>query len=68
MINKQATRTFDCIAYKDRVQAEMHEETKGMSWDEFRGYLRQRIEQGPFAEFWSELMQRQSRDDDNARA
>ena len=63
MKNNKVERTFDCIAYKDRVQADMYEETKDMSWDEFREYLRRRIEQGPFAEFWRDLIERQARDD-----
>ena len=55
MTQKQTEEGFDCIAFKDRVQGEIYEATKDMSWDEFRHYIRKRVEEGPFKEFWSRI-------------
>ncbi len=55
MNQEQTEEAFDCIAFKDRVQAEIYEATKDMSWDEFRHYIRKRVEEGPFKEFWGRI-------------
>lgn len=39
-------KTFDCIAFKGRVQAGIYEATKGMSFEEETAYLEHRAEQG----------------------
>ncbi|HPG69896.1 MAG TPA: hypothetical protein PLO37_23850 [Candidatus Hydrogenedentes bacterium] len=53
----KATETFDCIELKDRVQAELAEEYKGLAEDEKE---RQRIEKfrasnHPAARLWRRL-------------
>jgi hypothetical protein len=45
-------KKFDCIAFKRQVQSEMYEETRGMNTEEYLEYLRRRVEEGPFAEWW----------------
>ena len=51
---KQGTG-FDCLAYKDRIQAEIHEDTKGMSYAQLREYFSKRVASGPFAELWKRI-------------
>jgi hypothetical protein len=46
---------FDCLAYKRRVQAEVYEETKDMSWEERVAYLRSAVSSGPFRKWWRRL-------------
>ena len=35
---------FDCVALKRKIQAEIYEETKHMTWEERREYYRQGAE------------------------
>ncbi len=55
MMQTRKTKTFDCLAFKDRVQQEIYEATKGMSREEVRQYLHDRVTTGPFAEFYARL-------------
>ena len=52
MSQNQKVKRFDCIDFKDRAQAEIYEATKGMTRDEFRAYVRRRVEEGPLADAW----------------
>jgi len=45
-------KSFDCIAMKRRLQRIFYEETKGMSAPELVAHIRQKVAQGPFADFW----------------
>jgi|RhiMetdeSRZDD1v2_1073273.scaffolds.fasta_scaffold1710109_2 hypothetical protein len=46
---------FDCIAFKRRVQAEIYEETKGMTHEEEIAYFHRRVAEGPFGKWWGSL-------------
>ena len=48
-------KSFDCLAYKERVQAEVFEHIKSMSFDEERSYFRRRAEQGPLGRWWKRV-------------
>ncbi|MFH1741503.1 MAG: hypothetical protein ABIH23_21060 [bacterium] len=56
---KPNNKDFDCVAFKDRAQLEIYEETKDLSRSDLKEYFRKRVEAGPFAEFWKELSARQ---------
>ena len=44
-------KTFDCLAFKDRVQGELADKMREMAPDEQRRFLRRLADQGPFAEW-----------------
>lgn len=46
------TKAFDCVEMKRRIQAKIHEETKGMGYKELAEYYRRRIAQSEFASFF----------------
>jgi hypothetical protein len=48
-------KPFDCIAYKRRVQAEIYEETKGMTPREEIEYFNHAAETGPLADVWKRI-------------
>ncbi len=50
-----AKKTFDCLAYKDRVQAEIYEEIKHLTIPEQVEYFRRTAESGPFGEWLKRL-------------
>lgn len=47
--------SFDCIAFKRRVQAEIYEETKHMTSEEVSAYYHRRVAEGPFGKWWGSL-------------
>ncbi len=49
---------FDCIAFKRKVQAETHEEIKGLSPEEEIEYFRRRAADGPLGKWWKALERR----------
>jgi hypothetical protein len=49
------SEAFDCLAYKRRVQAEVYQETKDMSWEERVAYLHRTVASGPFRKWWRDL-------------
>jgi hypothetical protein len=51
-------KTFDCLAYKDRVQAEIYEEIKHLTIPEQVEYFRREAESGPFGEWLKTLKAR----------
>jgi len=55
MSAKRPNKRFDCLAFKDRVQTEIYEETKYLSRAELRAYFRRRVETGPFAGLWKSI-------------
>lgn len=57
-MNPTNEKKFDCLAYKDEAQTRIFEETKDMTREQFQDFLRQRVEQGPFAEFWKSIPKR----------
>ena len=44
-------KTFDCIKMKREIQARMYEETKGMTREQKREHIRQKIANSRFARF-----------------
>ena len=42
---------FDCIKIKRDIQSRIHEETKGMSHEEFNRYLKAKIQASRFAKY-----------------
>lgn len=58
MNTKPNDQDFNCLAFKDRVQSEIYEETKDLSRPQLKKYLRRRVETGPFGEFWKGLYAR----------
>ena len=50
-----AEKSFDCLAYKERIQLEVYEDIKGMSFEEERAYFRRRAEQGPLGQWWKRV-------------
>lgn len=58
MRDTKRKKSFDCLAYKERVQAEIYEETKGMSYAQLREYFEKRVASGPFADLWTRIPSR----------
>lgn len=54
-------KTFDCLAYKDRAQGEIYEETKNLSNEELVKYFHDAVEKSPLAEFWKKIPKRNAR-------
>jgi hypothetical protein len=44
-------KKFDCIAMKRRIQEHIYKETARMNHEEFRTYVRERIEKSRFGDF-----------------
>jgi len=51
----RAKKSFDCLAYKQRVQAEVYQEIKDMSFEEEQGYFQRRAEEGPLGQWWKRI-------------
>jgi hypothetical protein len=45
-------KRFDCLAFKDKVQAEIYEEIKDLSVEEQIRYFNRAAETGPLAKWW----------------
>ena len=52
-------KTFDCLKMKEEIQAKIYEETKDMTYPEYRAYLDKRLANSAL---WQRLVKR-----DNAR-
>ncbi|MDR2586187.1 MAG: hypothetical protein LBC84_08230 [Prevotellaceae bacterium] len=48
-------KTFDCLKMKEDIQAKIYEETKDMTFPEYRAYLDRRLENSVL---WQRLVQR----------
>ena len=48
-------KRFDCEAFKNRVQAEIHEEIKGLTPQQEIEYFNRRAETGPLAPWWKKV-------------
>lgn len=49
MANRQAEKSFDCVKWTREVRDRMYEETKHMSFDEWRSWLDERLATNPLA-------------------
>jgi protein-disulfide isomerase-like protein with CxxC motif len=47
-------KKFDCMAMKRRLQRRFYRQTRDMSPADLIAHIRQRVESGPFSEFWHE--------------
>jgi hypothetical protein len=56
MNNKK--KDFDCVEMKNAIQAAIYEETKDMTFAEYKAYLDKRLQNSPF---WTKYNQQQSR-------
>jgi predicted RNase H-like HicB family nuclease len=54
-------KAFDCVEMKRAVQAEIYEETKGMTLEHEREYLKKQLKSGPLAKKWAELQSQQKK-------
>jgi len=70
MTNKNESERFTCLDFKDTVQSEIYEQTKGMTRARLRQYFEKRVESGPFADLWKRIPSRstQSRPSPSRRA
>jgi len=51
-------KDFDCIAFKRQSQAKIYEEIKNLTPQKEIDYFRNKVEKGPFAEWWKTLKNR----------
>ncbi len=54
-------KTFDCVEMKNKIQEQIYEETKHMTWEEEYEYRRKKIETGPLAEKWKAIQEQQAK-------
>ena len=54
---QKPNKTFDCLAYKRRVQAQIYEEIKNLSPTEEIAYFRKRAEEGELGLWWRKIKQ-----------
>ena len=52
MTPTKTKKRFDCLAFKDKAQAEIYEEIKNLSPEEEVRYWRRATETGPLAKWW----------------
>ena len=55
MSRAKTEKSFDSLAYKRRVQSEVYEDVKEMSFEEERAYFQQRAERGPLGQWWKRI-------------
>jgi hypothetical protein len=55
MTIKPTTKTFDCIAYKRKVQEQIYEQTRHMTTEEQIQYFRRRAEEGSLGDWWRKV-------------
>ena len=55
MKRRKTRKTFDCIGFKRKVQAEIYEEIKGLSPEDEIEYFRRRAATGPLGKWWKGL-------------
>ncbi len=67
MTTQPKSKTFDCIAYKRKVQEQIYEETKHMTSDEQIQYFRRRAEEGSLAEWWRNVKAESRQQDHSTR-
>lgn len=58
MKRRKPEKDFDCIGFKRKVQAEIYEETRGLSPEEQIEYFRRRAADGPLGRWWKALGRR----------
>ena len=48
-------KAFDCLAFKDQVQAEIYEAIKDLPPDEVLAYFQRRVAESRLADFWNRI-------------
>ena len=48
-------KTFDCVAFKRRAQAEIYEDIKNMSFDQEITYFSKRAQTGKLGHWWKKI-------------
>jgi hypothetical protein len=56
-------KEFDCLKMKEEIQAKIYEETKDMTYPEYRAYLDKRLEKSVL---WQRLVKRDNERKQNA--
>jgi hypothetical protein len=51
-------KSFDCVGFKRKVQAEIYEEIKSLSPEDEIEYFRRRAATGPLGKWWKTLERR----------
>ncbi|MGK5084875.1 hypothetical protein WDW37_16425 [Bdellovibrionota bacterium FG-1] len=54
-------KEFDCVEMKHKIQEQIYEETKNMSWEQEREHRRKNIETGPFVQKWKAIQEQQAK-------
>jgi hypothetical protein len=55
MKRRKPGKSFDCVEFKRRAQAEIYEEIKGLTPEEEIEYFRREVATGPFGKLWKSL-------------
>jgi hypothetical protein len=53
---KKKNKKFDCVEMKNKIQAKIYEDIKGMTLEEENEYRRKRIENSPMADLYKKLL------------
>ena len=56
-MNQKPEKSFDCLAFKWKVEAEIYQEIKDLTAEQEIDYFRRHAETGPFAELVRKLSQ-----------
>jgi len=56
-MSRKIEKSFDCLAFKRKVQAEIYQEIKDQTAEQQIEYFRRHAETGPFAELVQQLRQ-----------
>ena len=54
MTTQPNNKEFDCIAMKQEAQSRIHEETKGMTYQQEIEYFHAAVQQGHFRDWWEQ--------------
>ena len=57
MKTQKVEKSFDCIEYKRRVQAEIYDEIRDLSHGQQVEYFRRRAEEGALGNWWRSVKQ-----------
>jgi hypothetical protein len=52
---KKIEKTFDCVEFKRRVQSEIYDDIKGMTFEQEQAYFERRASTGKLGEWWKRI-------------
>jgi hypothetical protein len=61
MSTKKQSERFNCLEFKEQVQSEIYEQTKGMTRSRLSRYFEKQTASGPFAALWNQIPERSGR-------